>query len=203
MRFGVLVSGSGTNLQALLDARARGELAPGEIAVVISNRPGALALERARKAEIPAEAIDHRRFGKDRAAFERELLTALDRHAVEAVILAGFMRVLTADFVARYPRRILNTHPSLLPAFPGIRAPEQALAHGVKVSGCTIHFVDAGVDTGPIIFQAAVGIEDADDAAALHARIQAEEHRLLPKAAQLLAAGALVCEDRRVRVAQP
>jgi phosphoribosylglycinamide formyltransferase 1 len=203
MRFGVLVSGSGTNLQALLDARARGELAPGELAVVVSSRPGAFALERARAADVPAEVIDHRLHGKDRAAFERELAAELDRHRVEAVILAGFMRVLTADFVARYPRKILNTHPSLLPAFPGVRAPEQALAHGVKVSGCTIHFVDAGVDTGPIIFQAAVPVADGDDAATLHARIQVEEHRLLPKAAQLLAAGALVCEDRRVLVARP
>ncbi len=203
MRIGVLLSGGGTNLQALLDAQRRGELAPADLAVAISNRPGAGGLDRAREAKIPAEVVDHRRYGKDRAAFERDLTAALDRHGARAVVLAGFMRVLTTEFIERYPNRIINTHPSLLPAFPGIRAPEQAIAHGVKVSGCTIHFVDAGVDTGPIIFQSAVEVLDSDDPESLHARIRAEEHRLLPKAAKLLAAGALVCEDRRVRVVGP
>ena len=203
MRIGVLLSGGGTNLQALLDAQRRGELAPADLAVAISNRPGAGGLDRAREAKIPAEVVDHRRYGKDRAAFERDLTAALDRHGARAVVLAGFMRVLTTEFIERYPNRIINTHPSLLPAFPGIRAPEQAIAHGVKVSGCTIHFVDAGVDTGPIIFQSAVEVLDSDDPESLHARIRAEEHRLLPKAAKLLAAGTLVCEDRRVRVVGP
>ncbi len=202
MRLGVLVSGSGTNLQALIDARDRGELSPAELAVVIANRPRAKAVERARDAGISAEVVDHTRFGGDRRSFEEALASCLDSFGVEAVILAGFMRVLSPTFVDRYPRRMLNTHPSLLPAFPGVRAPEQAVAHGVKVSGCTIHFVDAGVDTGPIIFQAAVPVLDADDAASLHRRILAEEHALLPKAARLMAAGALICEDRRVRVVE-
>ena len=203
MRFGVLVSGRGTNLQALLDARARGDLSPAEIAVVIANRREAGAIERARVAEIPTQVVSHRDHAGDRAGFERALVAELERHDVEAVILAGFMRVLTGAFVERYPRKILNTHPSLLPAFPGLHAPAQALAHGAKISGCTIHFVDAGVDTGPIIFQAAVPVLEGDEPDTLGRRILAEEHRLLPRAARLLAAGALVCEDRRVRVLEP
>jgi len=192
MRTGVLVSGHGTNLQALLDA----DLAPATIAVVISNNPGVLALERARTAHVPAEVVDHR--GLDRVGFEDKLLATLDAHGVEAVVLAGFMRLLTEHFVRRYPQRIINTHPSLLPAFPGADAPAQALAHGVKVSGATIHFVDNSLDGGPIIAQAAVPVEDGDDAASLHARIQREEHRLLPIVVRSLARGELVCKGRVV-----
>jgi len=197
MMIGVLVSGSGTNLQALLDAQARGELAPAEIAVVISNKPGVPALARAAAAGVPAEVVEHR--GLDRASFEARLHEVLARHGVEAVVLAGFMRVLTAGFVDRYPQRILNTHPSLLPAFPGLDAPAQALAHGAKLSGVTIHFVDASLDGGPIIAQAAVPVLDDDDARALHARIQREEHRLLPIVVRCLAAGQLSCQGRLVR----
>lgn len=197
MKIGVLVSGSGTNLQALLDAQARGELAPAEIAVVISNKPGVPALARAAAAGVPAEVVEHR--GLERAVFEARLHEALARRGVEAVVLAGFMRVLTADFVDRYPLRILNTHPSLLPAFPGLDAPAQALAHGVKLSGVTIHFVDASLDGGPIIAQAAVPVLDGDDARALHTRIQREEHRLLPIVVRCLAAGELSCQGRVVR----
>ena len=197
MNVGVLVSGTGTNLQALLDAQARGELAPAEIAVVVSNRPQAQALARAAAAGVPAEIVEHA--GLARIEFETRLLDALARHAVEAVVLAGFMRVLTAHFVERFPLRIVNTHPSLLPAFPGADAPAQAIAHGVKLSGVTVHFVDASVDGGPIIAQVAVPVEDGDDAAALHARIQREEHRLLPSVVQRLAAGELSCQGRIVR----
>jgi phosphoribosylglycinamide formyltransferase-1 len=197
MRIGVLVSGAGTNLQALLDAQVRGELAPAEIAVVVSNRREAPALARAAAAGVPAEVIEHT--GLARAAFEDRLLEALARHAVEAVVLAGFMRVLTAHFIERFPQRILNTHPSLLPAFPGADAPAQAIAHGVKLSGVTVHFVDASVDGGPIIAQVAVPIADGDDAGTLHARIQREEHRLLPIVVQRLAAGRLSCQGRIVR----
>jgi phosphoribosylglycinamide formyltransferase-1 len=196
MRFAVLVSGQGSNLQALLDAQARGELAPGEIVAVISNKLDAPALARARAAKVPTEAVTHA--GLDRAAFEAQLLVALQRHAVDALVLAGFMRILSADFVARFPERIVNTHPSLLPAFPGADAPAQAIAHAVKLSGCTVHFVDASIDGGPIIAQAAVPVEDRDDAASLHARIQREEHRLLPIVVQSLAAGDLLCQGRRV-----
>jgi len=193
----VLVSGAGTNLQALLDAQARGELAPAEIAVVVSNRPAAPALARAAAAGVPTEIVEHA--GLARTEFETRLLDALARHAVEAVVLAGFMRVLTAHFVERFPLRIVNTHPSLLPAFPGADAPAQAIAHGVKLSGVTVHFVDTSVDGGPIIAQVAVPVEDGDDAQALHARIQREEHRLLPSVVQRLAAGQLSCQGRIVR----
>jgi phosphoribosylglycinamide formyltransferase-1 len=197
MKIGVLVSGSGTNLQALLDAEARGDLDPGVIAVVVSNRPGVQALERAAEANKPAVVVDHKQFA-DRAAFEAKLLEALDEHRVELVVLAGFMRVLTPHFLDRYPLRIVNTHPSLLPAFPGIDAPAQAIAHGVKVSGATIHFVDGSLDGGPIIAQVAVAVFPADDAASLHQRIQNEEHRVLPEVVRRLAAGLYSCQGRLV-----
>jgi phosphoribosylglycinamide formyltransferase 1 len=197
MKIGVLVSGNGTNLQALLDAQARGELAPAEIAAVISNVSGVPALGRAEAAGVTAEVVAHS--GLPRAAFEDRLHDALARRGVEAVVLAGFMRVLTAAFVDRYPLRIINTHPSLLPAFPGLDAAAQAIAHGVKLSGVTIHFVDASLDGGPIIAQAAVPVLDGDDARTLHARIQREEHRLLPIVVRCLAAGQLSCQGRLVR----
>jgi len=193
MRIGVLVSGTGTNLQALLDA----PLAPARIAVVVSNRPGVPALARAERAGVPAVVIDHKAFAT-REAFEDALAAELERHGVEAVVLAGFMRLLTAGFVARYPLRIINTHPSLLPAFPGVDAPAQAVAHGVKLAGVTVHFVDASLDGGPIIAQVAVPVLPTDDAATLHARIQREEHRLLPDVVRRLAAGELTCEGRIV-----
>jgi phosphoribosylglycinamide formyltransferase-1 len=197
MKIGVLVSGSGTNLQALLDAEARGDLDPGVIAVVVSNRPGVQALERAAEASKPAVVVDHKQFA-DRAAFEAKLLEALDEHRIELVVLAGFMRVLTPHFLERYPQRIVNTHPSLLPAFPGIDAPAQAIAHGVKVSGATIHFVDGSLDGGPIIAQVAIAVFPADDAASLHQRIQNEEHRVLPEVVRRLAAGLYSCQGRLV-----
>lgn len=197
MKIGVLVSGAGTNLQALLDAEARGELAPGTIVVVIANRPDAPALARATDASKPAIVVDHKLF-LDRAAFETEVDDVLRDHGVELVVLAGFMRVLTAHFLDRYPQRIINTHPSLLPAFPGIDAPTQAIAHGVKVSGVTIHFVDSSLDGGPIIAQVPVAVFPADDATSLHARIQAEEHRVLPEVVRRLAAGLYSCQGRHV-----
>ncbi len=197
MRFAVLVSGTGTNLQALLDAEARGELAPAELAVVVSNRPGVKALERARAASKPAVVVDHKQFA-DRKAFEDQLLAVLAEHRVEAVVLAGFMRVLTAHFVERFPQRLVNTHPSLLPAFPGVDAAAQAIAHGVKLAGVTVHFVDTSLDGGPIIAQVAVPVLAGDDAHALQARIQREEHRLLPQVVQRLAAGKYTCEGRHV-----
>jgi phosphoribosylglycinamide formyltransferase-1 len=197
MKIGVLVSGAGTNLQALLDAQASGALAPAEIAVVVSNKRGAPALARAAAAGVPAEVVAHD--GLDRVVFETRLIEVLDRHGAAAVVLAGFMRVLTGHFVDRFKLRIINTHPSLLPAFPGIDAPAQAIAHGVKISGVTIHFVDVNLDAGPIIAQAAVAVTDDDDARSLHARIQREEHRLLPIVVRRLAAGQLSCQGRLVR----
>lgn len=200
MRIAVLVSGSGTNLQALLDAQAAQSLAPAAIVVVISNRPGVKAIERAKDAGVPAFVVDHKRF-ESRKEFEDALLLMLDEHKVEAVVLAGFMRILSPHFVDRYAERILNTHPALCPAFPGVNAPQQAVDAGVKISGCTVHFVDRGVDTGPILLQEAVPVLDDDTATTLHKRIQALEHRLLPQATQLLAAGRVECDESgRVRI---
>jgi phosphoribosylglycinamide formyltransferase-1 len=197
VRLGVLVSGAGTNLQALIDAGRRGELGPATIEVVVSNKPGVQALERAAAAGIPHRVVEHGRFTA-RADFEDALLEILRGARVEAVVLAGFMRILTARFVAAYPGRIVNTHPALCPAFPGVDAPRQALAYGVKLTGCTVHLVDAGVDTGPILLQAAVAVEPGDDAATLHDRIRVEEHKLLPAAVRLLAEGRVALDGRRV-----
>jgi phosphoribosylglycinamide formyltransferase-1 len=199
MRIAVLVSGQGSNLMALIDARDRGELAPAELALVLCNRPGAPALGRAQRAGIATAVIDHKAF-PDRPSFERAMLEALAAARCEAVVLAGFMRILTEEFVSALPHRILNTHPALCPAFPGVAAPQQALDHGVKVTGCTVHFVDTGVDTGAIIAQAAVPVLDDDDAARLHARIQEREHALLPEVTRLLAQGRIQVDGRRVRI---
>ncbi|MCG8419561.1 MAG: phosphoribosylglycinamide formyltransferase [Proteobacteria bacterium] len=197
MRFAVLVSGHGSNLFALLEAEARGALAPAEIAVVLSNRPDAPALDRAQKFAKPTVIVDHRDYaGRD--DFEAAMLAALDPYRVEAVVLAGFMRILETRFVSAFPNRIINTHPALLPSFPGLDAPAQAIEYGVKQSGCSVHFVDLGVDTGPIIAQVAVPVLDDDDAGSLHERIKAREHELLPEVVQLLAAGRLQCVGRRV-----
>lgn len=200
MRFGVLVSGEGTNLQALIEAQTAGALSPGDLVVVVCNNPGAPALARAEAAGLPAIVVDHR--GLPRAAFEAKLLEVLAAHAVEAIVLAGFMRVLTDAFIDAFPRRIVNTHPSLLPAFPGKDAVAQALAYGVKLTGVTIHFVDASLDGGPIIAQQTVPLLDTDDAPAVHQRIQRIEHRLLPEVVRRLAAGELSCQGRIVRRAE-
>jgi phosphoribosylglycinamide formyltransferase-1 len=199
MRVAVLVSGAGSNLQALIDAEAAGRLAPGRLVLVISSRPDAGALARAERARLPIAVVSPRDH-TDRAGFEAALLARLRTADVEAIVLAGFMRVLSPDFVAAFPARILNTHPALCPAFPGLDAPRQALAHGVKLTGCTVHLVDAGVDTGPIVFQAAVPVLPGDDPASLHRRIQLEEHRLLPEAVRALAAGRLRLDGRTVEV---
>ncbi|CAN5919312.1 phosphoribosylglycinamide formyltransferase [soil metagenome] len=200
MKLGVLVSGRGTNLQALIDAQLAGSLAPGELSVVVSNNADAPALARASAVSLPAAVVDHR--GRSREDFEDAVLAVLATHAVEAVVLAGFMRVLTPRFIERFPLRIINTHPSLLPAFPGKDAVGQALAHGVKLTGVTIHFVDTSLDGGPIIEQAPVPVLDGDDAPRLQERIQAIEHRLLPEVVQRLAAGQLSCQGRTVRRAE-
>lgn len=199
MRFAVLVSGQGTNLQALLDAAGRGELAPAEIALVLSNKPAVPALARAAAAGVATAVVDHRGY-PDRRAFEEAMLAELRSARIDGIVLAGFMRILTEHFVSAFPHRILNTHPALCPAFPGVNAPQQALDYGVKVTGCTVHLVDTGVDTGPIVAQAAVAVLDGDDATSLHDRIRAHEHRLLPEATRLLAAGRLAVEGRRVRL---
>lgn len=197
---GVLVSGSGTNLQALLDAAREGRLGGAAIALVLSNRPGVRALERAAAAGVTAEVIDHKRF-EDRASFEQALVDRLHAAGVQLVVLAGFMRLLGATFLRAFPGGVVNIHPGLLPAFPGVDGQGQALAHGVCIAGCTVHFVDEGVDSGPIIAQAAVPVLPGDTVDALRARILAEEHRVLPQVVRWLAEGRVSVEGRRVVVA--
>ncbi|MCA9521910.1 MAG: phosphoribosylglycinamide formyltransferase [Myxococcales bacterium] len=179
-RVGVLVSGRGSNLQALIDAAGAADF-PARIVGVISNKRGAYALERARAADIPSATISHRQF-EGRAAFEEALIAQLRDWQVDWVVLAGFMRVLTPTFIRAFAPRILNIHPSLLPAFPGVGVQQAALDYGVRVSGCTVHLVDEGTDTGPIIAQAAVPVRDDDNAESLAARILVEEHRIFPAA---------------------
>ncbi|NVJ27487.1 phosphoribosylglycinamide formyltransferase [Myxococcus sp. AM011] len=199
VRLGVLVSGSGSNLQALLDACAREDF-PAEVACVVSNVPTAYALERARAAGVSAVVVDHKAHAS-KVEFEAALLEALRAAGVEWVCLAGFMRLLSADFLGRFAGKVLNVHPSLLPSFPGLHAQRQALERGVKVAGCTVHFVDAGTDTGPIIGQAAVPVLPDDDEKSLSARILIEEHRLYPLAVRLAVTGQVAMDGMRTRVA--
>lgn len=199
IRVGVLASGRGTDFQSLVDARDRKELDV-DLAVLICNVPGAPVLERAKRAKVPAVTIDHRPFGKDRDAFEREVIKVLHEHRADLVVFAGFMRIVSATLVGAFPNRIMNIHPSLLPAFPGAHAHRDVLAAGTKVSGCTIHFVDASVDGGPFILQKAVPVLDDDTEQTLEARILEWEHRLLPLAVRLFAEGRLRVEGRRVRI---
>ena len=198
MQLGVLVSGSGSNLQAILDASSSGSI-PVDVRLVISNKPAVLALERARSARVPSLVLSHKRFA-DREAFETELIEALRQHEVEWVALAGFMRVLTPLFLRAFPSRVVNIHPALLPSFPGVHAQRQALEYGVKLAGCTVHFVDEGTDTGPVIAQAAVPVLDGDTEATLAARILEQEHRLFPQAIQWIAQGRLSLQGRRVHL---
>ena len=199
MNVGVLVSGSGTNLQALIDRGRRGELGPAVSTVVGSNVPDCAALARARAAGLPSFVVDHRDYSA-RAGFDRALMLGLRAHQVDLVVLAGFMRVLGDEMLAAFPGRIINIHPALLPAFAGVRAQKQAFDAGVRIAGCTIHFVDSGVDTGPIIAQSAVLVHEDDDVEALRARILAEEHRLLPAVVKAIAERRVVIEDHKVRV---
>jgi phosphoribosylglycinamide formyltransferase-1 len=193
----VLVSGSGSNLQALLDASADDPDFGARIAVVISDRPGVGALTRATQAGVPVEVV---RWGDflDRESFSVAVCETAERHGARALVLAGFMRILSPVAMARYPNQVINIHPALLPAFPGAHAVPAALAHGVKVSGVTVHFVDDEVDYGPIIAQRSVPVEPDDTEETLHARIQLEEHRLLPQVVKAFAAGRLRVEGRQV-----
>ncbi len=187
MRIAVLVSGSGTNLQAILDAVRVGTL-EAEVAVVVSNKAGAPALERAHAAGVTTLVIEHRAYAS-REAYDLAMVEALRAHGVDVVVLAGFMRIVTPVLLEAFPNRVVNIHPSLLPAFPGMNAQRQAFKAGVAVTGCTVHLVDGGMDTGPIVAQAAVVVRAEDDEASLHARILVEEHRLLPRALQWFARG--------------
>lgn len=196
---GVLASGRGTDFQSLVDARRRGDLDV-DLAVLICNVPGAPVIDRAKRADVPSVLIDHRSFGKDREAFEREVVKVLRERHVDLVVFAGFMRLVSSYFVKQFPGRIINIHPSLLPAFPGAHAQRDALAAGVKVTGCTIHFVDASVDGGPIILQKAVSVREDDTEETLAARILEQEHTFLPLAVRLFAEKRLTLDGRRVMI---
>jgi phosphoribosylglycinamide formyltransferase-1 len=194
---GVLISGRGSNLQALIDAVAGGQLAA-RIGVVISNRPGAGGLERARAAGIETVVMHHREY-PDRDTFDRAVAGELKARGVRLVCLAGFMRLIGAPLLDAFPNAILNIHPSLLPSFPGVDAQAQAIAHGVKVSGVTVHLVTGELDGGPIILQSSVPVLEDDTSATLSARILVEEHRLYPEAVRIVLAGGWVLDGRRFR----
>jgi len=197
-RLAIVISGRGSNMAAILGAVRDGRIAA-KVAGVISNRPAAAGLAIAAEHGVRTIVIDHAGFA-DRAAFERELGAAIDELAPDLIVLAGFMRVLGADFVARYAGRLINIHPSLLPAYPGLHTHRRALADGVKVHGCTVHFVTHDVDHGPIVAQAAVAVREDDDEASLAARVLAAEHRILVAAVRWFCEGRLVIEGSRVRV---
>lgn len=197
---GVLVSGSGSNLQAIIDAVAAKRLGC-SIKVVISDKPGAYALERARKHNIPVALVTKESF-PSREAFDAEMVRLLKDYGVGLVVMAGFMRLISSVMLNAFPMRILNIHPSLLPSFPGLDVQRKAVEHGVKLSGCTVHFVDAGLDSGPIVIQAAVPVLDGDTAETLSKRILREEHRIYPQAVQLYAEGRLKIDGRRVIVTE-
>lgn len=201
-RIGVLASGNGTNLQAIIDAVERGDL-PVTIAVVISNRRKAMALERARRHGIPAVVVPTKHY-PTREAHEEAVERHLRAAEVDLVVLAGYDRVVGQALLAAYPGRMINVHPALLPAFAGtLHAQEMALEYGVKVAGCTVHFVTPEVDAGPIVVQRAVEVREDDTVESLKARILAEEHRALPEAIKLIAEGRVRIEGRRVRVLPP
>ncbi len=195
-RVGILISGRGSNMAALIDA-AKDDSFPAEIVLVASNVADAGGLKTARAAGIATEVVEHSPFGKDRAAFERALQAVLDNHRIELVCLAGFMRLLSGDFVNRWPQSLLNIHPALLPAFKGLDTHKRALESGAKVHGATVHFVVAEMDAGPVIMQGAVAVRDGDDEAALAARVLAVEHRIYPQALKLVAQGRVQLVDGR------
>jgi phosphoribosylglycinamide formyltransferase-1 len=198
VNLGVLVSGSGSNLQSIIDHIEKGSL-PAKIVILVSNNPSAFALERAKKHGIPAAVIGQAGFA-NREDYDRKVVETLKAHGVELVVLAGFMRVLSPFFLRSFPMRVMNIHPALLPSFPGTHGQKQAFDYGVKFSGCSVHFADEGVDTGPIIIQAVVPVYDADTEETLSGRILREEHRIYPQAIRLYAEGKLRVEGRKVRV---
>ena len=195
---GVLISGSGSNLQAIIDACAAGKI-KARVACVISNKEDAYGLERARLAGIPALHLDHRAY-TGRESYDQALVATLREFEVELVALAGFMRIITPVLLDAFPMSVMNIHPALLPSFPGLHAQRQALEYGAKVAGCTVHFVDPGTDTGPIILQAAVPVLEGDSEETLSARIQKEEHRVYPEAIRLFTEGLLAVSGRIVAV---
>jgi phosphoribosylglycinamide formyltransferase 1 len=197
---GVLLSGRGSNLEALADSVASGRIPNAEISVVISHRENAPGIERARMRGIDGRVIPSK--GLDREVYDRQVVSVLQEKKVDLVCLAGYMRLLSSYFVRAFPQSILNIHPSLLPAFPGLEAQRQALEHGVKFAGCTVHFVDENLDAGPIVLQAAVSVHDNDTVDSLSARILAEEHRIYSEAVKIILEGRYRIEGRRVTLVE-
>jgi len=200
LRVGVLASGRGSNLEALLRAGEAGRM-PARVVVLVSDRPGVRAIEVARAHGVPARVLEPRDY-PSREAHDKALVAALDEERVDLVCQAGYMRILGPAYVERFRGRALNVHPSLLPAFPGLHPHRQALAHGVKISGATVHFADEGVDTGPIVLQAAVPVREGDTEETLAARVLVEEHRIYPEAVRLFAEGRLRIEGRQVIIGE-
>ncbi len=198
LKLGVLVSGRGSNLQAIIDAIEAKKI-KAEIAVVISDVPGAFALERAKKHGIKTAVVDGKEY-QDKSSYEKKIIKTLVESDIDLVCLAGYMRLLSPEFVKAFAGRMMNIHPALLPAFPGLHVQKKALEYGVKFSGCTVHFVDEGCDTGPIIIQAAVPVLDDDTEDTLSARILEQEHRIYPEAIRLYSEGRLHIEGRRVKI---
>ncbi|HKW88119.1 MAG TPA: phosphoribosylglycinamide formyltransferase [Candidatus Acidoferrales bacterium] len=200
-RIGVLLSGRGSNFEALAESVRAGRIPNAEIAIVISHREGAPGIERARARGIPAEVIPSK--GLERDAYDRQVVAALQAKHVDLVCLAGYMRLLSPYFIEAFRGRILNIHPSLLPAFPGLEAQRQALEHGARIAGCSVHFVDENLDAGPIVLQAAVPVLDDDTEESLSARILAEEHRIYSEAVRIVLEGRYRIEGRRVLILAP
>src|ERR1700726_2255572 len=195
-RIGVLLSGRGSNFEALADSVAAGHIPGAEIAVVVSNREGAPGIERAKERKIAARVIPSK--GLERETYDRQVVAVLNEHKVDLVCLAGYMRLLSPFFVASFPNRILNIHPSLLPSFPGLESQRQALEYGVKFAGCSVHFVDENLDAGPIILQATVPVLDGDTETTLSEKILKEEHRIYSQAVNIVLEGKYKIEGRRV-----
>ena len=198
LKLGVLISGNGSNLQSIIDHIEKGSL-KAVMEIVISNNPDAYGITRAKKHGIPVVVLKNGDF-KNKEEFDLELIRILESKCVDLVILAGFMRIITPALLNAFPHKIMNIHPALLPSFPGIHGQKQALEYGVKLSGCTVHFVDEGVDTGPIIIQSAVQVFDDDTEETLAARILTDEHRIYPQAIQLFAEGKIEIKGRKIRI---
>ena len=195
----VLVSGRGTNLQAIINAVNRGAI-DGKIEIVLSDNPGAYALKRAKRNDIKTQVVNYKSFSS-KEEYEQGIMQQLDNYKVDLIVLAGYMRILGSGFIEKYRYRIINIHPALLPAFPGLNAQRQALKYGVKISGCTVHFVDEGMDSGPIILQKAIKVKQSDDEESLSKRILKYEHQLLPRAIQLYAQNKIqILDNRRVHI---
>jgi len=196
INIGVLASGRGTNLQAIIEAIKEGKI-EGRISIVISDNRDAFALKRAKQNNIETEYINFKSF-KNREDYDKEIMECLKEKDIDLVVLAGYMRILSSYFIKMYKNRIMNIHPALLPSFPGLHAQRQAVEYGVKISGCTVHFVDEGVDSGPVILQKAVEVKDNDTEESLAERILKEEHQIYPRAIQLFCQGRLIIKGRRV-----